>query len=114
MNPKLISRSLHRVSGDWCEASFVAFASGVPLTGRPSDHRCQKHRDHYLVSALPSPEYSCHSTVMAIRLATTADLADLVRPNDQIQRQHAEQYPHEFFESQGFEKEQLLFSKKLS
>lgn len=33
---------------------------------------------------------------MAIRLATTADLADLVRLNDQIQLQHAEQYPHEF------------------
>lgn len=33
---------------------------------------------------------------MAIRLATTVDLADLVRLNDQIQLQHAEQYPHEF------------------
>ena len=33
---------------------------------------------------------------MAIRLATTADLGDLVRLNDQIQLQHAEQYRHEF------------------
>ena len=33
---------------------------------------------------------------MTIRLATTADLNDLVRLNDQIQHQHAEQYPEEF------------------
>ncbi|MEZ5551016.1 MAG: GNAT family N-acetyltransferase [Pseudomonadales bacterium] len=33
---------------------------------------------------------------MNIRIATVTDLNDLVRLNDQIQRQHAEQYPEEF------------------
>ena len=33
---------------------------------------------------------------MKIRAATRSDLEDLVRLNDQIQWQHANQYPHEF------------------